>query len=293
MKNFNQLFVIILLLIHIQAPAAPTCSEAIIGPPENRPLPLDTPTSISPTQWASEFTQKYIASLRFDFAANTPKPDFSFGQHPSYKNLVGYEKADDVLITGKDHYSMEVVLHNLGLTNYISKISKAVKIISVGEGMSELAPNLANEGFNIWGVDIWYEAKNLPKSAEESRKKTMDGDDAYEYVTENRAILQAADATSLPYQSGSIDLVLSHQLINNLKDKNAFLAIQEMVRIVKKGGQVRIAFHDPYERFNLFIKLLEAVPWLRIEKIVTGVQATRFGDISESLLIIDKTGDAP
>jgi SAM-dependent methyltransferase len=142
-------------------------------------------------------------------------------------------------------------------------------------------------------TNIWYEAKNLPKSAKDARENTADGDEVFDYVAKNKSILQAADATKLPYLTASIDMVLSHQLINSLTDEKCFLAIQEMARVIKKGGQARIAFHDQGARFDQMLDRLEAVPWLKIQKIQTGTRNTRYGKMAEFLFIIEKTDAAP
>lgn len=277
-------------------PAAPgPCPEAFKllshSVKSERPLPLAISVD-SPEEWAGQFARGYEKSLGYDFTANTPRPDFSFSADPGDR-YIRYTKAEGSLITGPHHYPTTEVLRNLGLIDLLPSLSKQLKIISVGEGQSELATTLAKDGFNIKAVDIWYEAKNFPKSAEDARKNTLDGDEIFDYVAKNKLILQAADATKLPYLTASIDMVLSHQLINNLTDEKCFLAIQEMARVIKKGGQARIAFHDHGARIDQMLDRLKAVPWLKIQKIQTGTRATRFGEMAEYLVIIKKTDAAP
>lgn len=253
---------------------------------KDSPLPFVPVLGLTSEQWADQFHRRYEASLEYNFTTNTAKPEVQIE--------ISGQKADGVAITGNEHYPIELVLENLGLVDKISSLSNQAKILSVGEGRSHLVPTLVSRGLKATGVDIWYRIGNF-----ETFKKDQMNDDVkanIEYLEMNKDFLEAADATALPFESGSVDLVLSHQLINNLGSTKAELAMQEMVRVLSKGGEARIAYLDPTgKQQDEMIERLLSIPWLKIEvrRIKTNPPWKNGVSIVSTLLVIQKTMDAP
>ncbi len=250
-----------------------------------RPLPLEYSPDLSDNDWARLFTAQYRDSLRYDYPRNTVKPDFKFANRGMIQDM-----ANGAMITGDEHYPLDVVLSNLGLKGHLPEISKSTKILSVGEGRSNLVPNLAKHGYQAKGTDIWYDAVN--KEAAEFLEAAAEN---YIYVQENRALLDTADATKLPYTTESMDLVLSHEVINNLSPENAELTVQEMIRVTAKGGQTRIAFNS-IVKFDSLIRRLKSVPWLKVstsENTVSWKNHHRTLTVTSTILVIEKSESTP
>ena len=64
------------------------------------------------------------------------------------------------------------------------------------------------------------------------------------------------DGTSLPFWSGQFDLVFCMGTLHHLSKQGAFLMIQEMTRVCKKGGQVAITEPNVYNPSSLLLGLL-------------------------------------
>lgn len=282
------LLAIILTVVLPGLVSAQTLCRQVYGTPniEPAPLPFMAVMGLSDQQWADQFTRRYQASLQFNYRTNTKKPEFNVDS--SGKRAAG------VPITGDEHYPIELVLKNLGLTEKLSSISKQTRIVSVGEGRSQLVPMLAAQGFRVKGTDIWYDVEGLKQALSAETAPDLKSD--FEYLQKNSELLQAADATRLPIESGTVDLVLSHQLINNLGDSKSDLAIQEMIRVLSKGGEARIVYLDPTGRQqDYIIERLLQVPWLSLDirRVQTTPPWTNGKPIMSTLLVIQKTMDAP
>lgn len=138
-------------------------------------------------------------------------------------------RVGDTLITGDWKHSLVQQKQHLGLTDAVlARFPRSAKVVSVGEGTSSLSSNLRQRFPDSKAIDIWYDQADLP-------------DELRLFVERNRPHLIAASATRIPLPDLSVDLVVSHNLINNLEE-SASLALLEMVRILKIGGEARIAF---------------------------------------------------
>jgi ubiquinone/menaquinone biosynthesis C-methylase UbiE len=139
-------------------------------------------------------------------------------------------------VTGFEEYRLIDIKTNLGLSeDYLHSLPKSAKILSVGEGNSELASNLRERFPDTKALDLWYDDKNLTP-------------DLAKFVAENRPHLITGSSTNLPMPDQSVDLVLSHMLLNNLDEGQKIKSVYEMVRVLKLGGEARIAFGDHFNR---------------------------------------------
>lgn len=168
-----------------------------------------------------------------------------------------------VFVTGEFYYSMPIILGNLGLNNWATREMKdsyelsdsyhdsvfdvpsdaslkkeaprKATIYSIGEGHSGLVPFLLSQGHNAIGLDLVYGA-SIPKDVA-----------GYEYMKAYEAKyaknLIQGDAADLPtsFKSGKADFVLFHAVLNYLSEDDAAKALAHAFRLLKPGGQIRIA----------------------------------------------------
>lgn len=142
---------------------------------------------------------------------------------------------EGIKVTGEEQYPLESIIHNLGLELKVleSWKSSGAKIVSVGEGRSNLVPWLRQNGLNAFGLDVWYSPKfNFPKSSE--GKKMED------YYNRNAQNLITGRAEKMPFENESVDVFLSHGLVNNLHIVQTFQMMMEEFRCLKVGGESRI-----------------------------------------------------
>lgn len=175
-------------------------------------------------------------ALATNFAGNIERCRDSYAKVGVELNPVGKPVIAGRRVTGFEDYRLIDIKTNLGLSeDYLHTLPKNAEILSVGEGNSELASNLRERFPHTKALDLWYDDKNLPP-------------DLANFVAENRPHLIAGSSTNLPIPDGSVDLVLSHMLLNNLDEDQKIKSVYEMVRILKAGGEARIAFGDHFNR---------------------------------------------
>lgn len=164
-------------------------------------------------------------SKRYEAPAVPPPP---LNVKVRWKNGLVY--ANHAPITGSRHYPSEFINQGLGIDDaYLRQLPPDANILSLGEGMSGLIPDLRGRFRNARGLDIWYGNTDLP-------------DELASHVSRNRDILITGSATHLPLPNRSQDLVVSHMLLSNLKGTDVDRAIEESVRVLKPGGEARHAY---------------------------------------------------
>lgn len=89
------------------------------------------------------------------------------------------------------------------------------------------------------GVDVWRSVDltgNSPTATE--------GNALAEGVADRVGVV-GADARRLPFSDASFDVVVSNLTLHNIRDAGGRrLALQEMVRVLRPGGRLRIVDHD-------------------------------------------------
>lgn len=70
---------------------------------------------------------------------------------------------------------------------------------------------------------------------------------------------EIVDSCSLPLPSASMDLVTSFSVLEHQEDKN--LAINEIIRVLKRGGLLGISFDLIFENFNMTYPEWNGEPW--------------------------------
>lgn len=94
------------------------------------------------------------------------------------------------------------------------------KVLEVGCATGDLSRALAEQGMNVWGVDL--SSSMLAKAQQ----------------VPSRARFRLADAAHLPFPDRSFDIVLAASLINVVDSPRAVLA--EMRRVCRDGGTVSV-----------------------------------------------------
>lgn len=165
-----------------------------------------------------------------------------------------YVRVNEVFVTGGTFYPLNLILHNLSLEGESSPGHFAGKtVISLGEGFSGLVPHFLQHGALVRGLDLWYESANeIPDNKYGMLMKR--------YIQDYGDHLIAADARQTPLKSESVDLVVSHMLVNNLEDyRDKLEVIQEAIRVLKVGGEARIFGFNPDHRNRLGTLFLRRV----------------------------------
>jgi SAM-dependent methyltransferase len=119
--------------------------------------------------------------------------------------------------------------------HYIEKRTQLVKellpfgglVLDVGCGTGQLAAAIASEGFDVFGVDL--SASMLARARERGLAGTY-----------------SATTSTLPFADNSFDLALTVATLHHLETEQRVAAtVQEMGRIVKRGGYLVLWDHNP------------------------------------------------
>ncbi|MFB0527476.1 MAG: class I SAM-dependent methyltransferase [bacterium] len=102
-----------------------------------------------------------------------------------------------------------------------TNLSKSSKILDVGCGAGMMAKEVANIGYEIFGMDYSY---NMAKKAKASCNVN----------TKSDAKFLQGDIESLPFKASIFDTVLCLGVITYLKSEQK--ALHEMARVLKPGG---------------------------------------------------------
>ena len=153
-----------------------------------------------------------------------------------------YVMANQVPITGGFVFPDHIVLADLNLTQAdLASRFKGKSVVSVGEGVSGLLPLLLQNGVSARGLDLWYGSDNFPSN--------FSGKLMREYKEKYHDFLIPGDAQNMPFESGSVDVVLSHLLLNNIENIEIQKKIlSEIIRVLKVSGEARIYGLDTDKR---------------------------------------------
>lgn len=154
---------------------------------------------------------------------------------------------EDTFITDANLVDIQTAI---GLPNDVS----GLRVLDIGSGASTVVEGLSRKGAQAYGIDPIYTSKGqIFASYQRSIKKGNTDPDfasslerSVEKFIANRlrsGRYIAASATDLPFRDSSIDLIYSHQCLSAflIRDRGVFLrAIEEAMRVLKSGGQLRI-----------------------------------------------------
>lgn len=156
---------------------------------------------------------------------------------------------NDVLVTGEGYlYSQEEVFNVLGLDE--AKLRKlraeGAKVLSLGEGFGSLLDRFLRSRVEAKAMDLWYHLDGYPMDNFAGKKMFNFNQKYHEHL-----IRGSFDA--IPYSDRSLDLIVASMLFNNIADKDLFVkGVEEIIRVLKVGGEVRLLGLRPYQ-----VELLE------------------------------------
>ncbi|MBL7714275.1 MAG: methyltransferase domain-containing protein [Bdellovibrionales bacterium] len=156
--------------------------------------------------------------------------------------------ANDVMVTGELFYPLDLVLADLSLSDSQVKKLKGKTVLSVAEGFSGLLPHLGRHGADAWGLDLWYSADSIPENETGKRMK--------KFIAENEGQLIAGNALDMPVLDHSVDLLVSHQLVNNLLMEKSMTFLEEAFRVLAPGGEARVFGFDSLDIETVKARLL-------------------------------------
>ncbi|MBT4761171.1 MAG: methyltransferase domain-containing protein [Bdellovibrionaceae bacterium] len=178
---------------------------------------------------------------------------------------------NNVAVTGKYEYNTYTVAQNLKLkTEELTEwASNDLKVLSIAEGVSGLLPTMLSYGVNAKALDLWYNGKDYVNN--------HIGIQMFEFVQNYRNYLIRGDARSMPIESNSIDIVLSHRLFNNINNNSVMEVVYDVLRILKPGGEAR--FDASPETAKYVLRELDLIE-----------QKDTISSFENNLLIIKKLG---
>lgn len=145
--------------------------------------------------------------------------------------------ANGVAVTGDFLYPLHLVLSNLNLDFVTIRNLRGKRVLSLAEGVSALLPFLLQQEVNSRGLDLWYSStSNLPLN--------YTGRLMRQYVRTYGNYLIPGDARNIPLENESVDLIVSHMLVNNVDFEAQKNILKEAMRVVKKGGEIRLFGFD-------------------------------------------------
>ena len=160
-------------------------------------------------------------------------------------------------ITGVDRYPTDKILSALGIDRSAVKAlanKHPYPIASIGEGYSNLVPTMLSWGVDAIGIDLWYDSPISKEIDAPTRKKMLD------YIAVNRKHLISGSALALPLPDNSTGLVLSHMVFPHLSKPEQFKSILEIIRVLRPGGEARVASFSKYVVQHIWEPLLVKLP---------------------------------
>ncbi len=203
-------------------------SHALVPAKSRALVPVEKPQVMPPSfdrehEIAPKVFNDFVSMPRVKSSQPESRLTHTFGAE------YGGWSANGVFITGEMRSELQTI-EELHLPEKLATLPRDSHIVSIGEGTDSMASVLAKSFPNTRAIDIWYGNQKLPK-------------DLADFVSKNQKILIPGDVTKLPLPNDSQDLVLAHQLFNNLKRMDTKMdGFSEIIRVLKRGGEARINF---------------------------------------------------
>lgn len=182
-------------------------------------MPISCPINFDVKSLRSEVKSMYSR------VAEAPQGDFHFHRGATYAStMLGYDAAELSLIPATVTSSFAGVANPHAIAPL--PVGATVVDIGCGAGMDLLlaARHVGPSGRAI-GIDMTEAMRNRAnEGAMRSGLKHVE--------------VRSGDATSLPVDNASVDVIISNGVLNLVPEKER--AIAEMVRILKSGGRIQI-----------------------------------------------------
>ena len=158
--------------------------------------------------------------------AASPDDDFHFHRGPAYAvTMLGYDAAELAALPSEVTSSFAGV----GNPHAIGRIPAGAAVVDIGSGAGMdllLAARRAGPSGRVIGIDM----------TEAMRRRASQGA-AMAGLTSVE--VREGDATSLPVEDGTIDVVISNGVLNLVPEKER--AVAEIARVLKPAGRLQIA----------------------------------------------------
>lgn len=153
------------------------------------------------------------------------KPADSDGMHRGWEYAVRGDYHRDM--DPNWHYTLTYLRKMSLVRRYLSALPADMSILDAGCGEGLLVEEYRAKGYRIQGIDLNYES---------------------DFVTHG-------DVLSMPYEDGSIDLVLMLDVFEHLQFADQPLALKEMARVLKPGGSLLLVIPN-LAHFNARFRML-------------------------------------
>lgn len=114
-------------------------------------------------------------------------------------------------------------------------------LLDIGCGWGRWTMAAARAGFKPIGLDVHLDA--LAAAGRVSQQMDI------------RADFVCADADSLPFQSGSVDMVFSYSVLQHLERSTVLRFLKEVARLLKPGGICLIQLPNTFGLYNMLLQL--------------------------------------
>jgi SAM-dependent methyltransferase len=133
--------------------------------------------------------------------------------------------------------------------------TRGKRVLEIGVGLGADHQRFAEAGADLHGVDL------TPRAIEHTTRRLS--------LFGLRSSLAVGDAENLPFPAGQFDLVYSWGVLHHTPDTPR--AFQEVLRVLKPGGQARIMIYNTWSMVGLMLwvryGLLRLRPWMTLREV--------------------------
>ena len=139
----------------------------------------------------------------------------------------------------------------------LANIKKGMRVVDIGSGRGELVLHCAERGALVWGLDYASEALSLVNTALDDIRVAFS----------DRLGFQQADARSLPFASGSVDVVFMLDIVEHLYPDELKKTFDEVWRILIPDGRVIVHTMPNLWYYRYGYPLFRTIQSIRGEKL--------------------------
>lgn len=183
-------------------------------------MPTTCPVDLDTVRLRAEVQSLYAR------VASDPSGDYHFHCGPDYAaERLGYDRAELAALPG----FVTASFAGVGNPHRVRPIEAGATVLDLGSGAGTdllLAARRVGPGGTAIGLDM----------TEGMVQRAREGADA---AGLRNVVVRRGDATAIPLEDASVDVVISNGVLNLVPDKEA--AIAELHRVLRPGGRLQIA----------------------------------------------------